>query len=242
MRKALFVFVILAALCAVPAHAQTNGYVSTWVWSDYLGANGAVFHDGAHFSYEVGITTPGGFHAAWWHGEPASSTGSMDFGREVDPFNLGWAFRVGGVDVDLSGIWVDAVPLDSIHNDFLCGSMKASKTFNLGSTTLSPFLKVDRYWTVDKADVSDGVHGFVGAVHTWPLSNNWTLTNELKALYDWTTFSAEEGCLAFWAPSLAYTWGHNTLGFNAKLSEPLTVDDRSSQFIYGLSYTRTLSF
>ncbi|MFH0830779.1 MAG: hypothetical protein V1895_01840 [Parcubacteria group bacterium] len=235
--KHILAILVVSWLSVVSAGAEPKFSFGSSLLSQYLGGNGAVFHDKPVLQSNLTISGSSGFYVdLWWSTGLDDSNFDSNFGDEAD-VTLAWAGELARIGVDLGVTYITISPIDNLPQDDLVDSfIKMSKGFSVGQNSLSPYAKLEKYLSQSDALFGGGTHLRTGMTHSWQFNKAWNLGQDFYALRDFGAFGNDPGWLGSY--SLALNWqARKNLSvtlLRAKASDALSgMSDRDLELAYG---------
>jgi hypothetical protein len=140
----LFLAVAVSASAEEPAKKETTHTFSVTGWTEYIGGNGALFHEYATMQSDWTVDFPGcGYGNVWVSFGLDDSNLSSNFGDELD-LTVGCAGSFRGFNWDTGLLYIDVVPLMAVENDIVDPYISLSRSFGSWGLTL----KVESYLPV----------------------------------------------------------------------------------------------
>ena len=212
--------------------AQTYS-VSSNLKSEYMGFNGAIFHEQPVLQTDLSLSWPSGVYTGIWHSVGFDDKSlSSNFGDEVDIY-VGWARSWRSLNVNTGTIFVDVYPVTTMPGgDVLFSYLEANTAFN----SLSPFVRIDHSLPLVGQKPVRGTFTSAGLRHQWAINQNTSIKQEIKTMHDTGTFGFDAGWLS------QYLLTCNWHGFNIHVrgSYPLTkLSQRQPKLVCGGGYSFT---
>ena len=233
LKTALFVmsFVLIVLSNTIQAQDVT---VTTKTKANYLGGDGAVFYDGPVQQTDAFLSWKNGIYADIW--TSTSFNAKKNFGKEVD-FTLGKSGKLGefGYSADINYF---AIIITDVANT----NAELSRSFQLNHrTNLTPFIRGEYYFPVQKGGPRRGVMGVVGAKSNINLAPRLVLTIKAQLKKDSGAFGFNSALLGQGRADLTLVVsGRFSILGSANFSTPLShvTDSRKTQatWEFGVSY------
>lgn len=171
-----------------PVESAFTLTISPEIWSQYL-YYGSIVSEDAVFQTDVYLEHESGFYLGVWWSSGNDTSFSSDGADELD-YYVGWSGGVGSVAdhelwLDVGVIYYDLIDLGQFEDDFVGLYAEVSTDIEISEIALSPFLRVEHQFPVNKTeDYEGGAIVDLGVRHSWEISEKWTLDQELKIFYD----------------------------------------------------------
>lgn len=214
------------------------------IWSEYMGVNGAIFHDDLLFVSDLTVSFPNGTYIDVWNALALDEIGgSLNWGNETD-FTVGYSREIGGVCFDFNVTYFDLKPLFYVPGgDIVRIQGRVSKQLTLSENhVLTPWGMFRVYFPIRAShELEKGELGYVGFKHSWNLSSKLHMSQGLTILRDGGPWRFDPGFLGLYDVGLTLDLTDNLSIrlLSVKLAEPLTTDDtRDSEIVWkgGLSW------
>lgn len=231
------VSVLLYALVVSKPAGATETIVTCKGLSEYLGANGAIFHDKPVLQCDANIGLPGGINLNVW-GSRANGSVAESFGNEGD-ITPSLARHIGQWTMEV-GLAYYAItdPANAGLEDVLNPYIDISRAIRpTGEATNIVFVKVDHFTAVRGSLPGPGWHYHLGLRNAIPIGAG-SLDSTVEVFHDTGAFNSDSG---MFASVRAQLWTRPLRGFQfgptVKWYAPITdVDDgRESDLVYGFS-------
>jgi len=223
---------LIVLISLITALGSAQSYVfSTDVRSEFMGANGAIFHNQPVLNSSLILSLPNGIYVGTWHSVGLDNTDlSSDFGDELDLF-LGFSNSYEKINLDAGIIYIDVHNLAKIpEGDVVYPYME----LNMPMANLTPFVKVECSFPIVGIEPIKGTLSFIGTRHVWKLNKTIHVNQEIKTMYDSGAFGFDSGWIGQYSISL------NIKSFNihARGAYPLTeLSQRDPKMIVGGGYS-----
>lgn len=235
----------ISTLCfALPAQASAEEYefsgtISQETISQYLGTNGAVFHPDPVSQVDLWINLPKDWYVdLWWS---AGFDNESNFGDEID-WTAGKVFNLGDTSIDAGVSFFDT------HDLFSSGGaigdvVRPYVRFNRNVTkNVGIYLDVERYIPL-REGIQGGINFIAGIKHSFEVSQNTNLWQNVSVRYDDGSFGFDEGLIGFYKAGLDWEINDSsTLTFpTIRASTPLSAmdDSRKAELALGAKFTRS---
>jgi len=215
--------------------------VSTKVLSQYLGSDGAIFHDKPVLQTDVFIQLPRGVYIDFWHSVGLDGTDmSSDYGDEID-YTLGWSGTLKGFVLDTGVSYFELVELlDIPQGDVIQPYIEVSKGFNTNkSQSLTPYFRVEFPFPAKGSSPEKGILTYGGLRHTWQGSPMLTMNQEVYVLRDDGAFGFDSAVVGQYHIRLSWNYFKriNIDFLSLDVSTPLTsvsdADGRKTEVVVG---------
>jgi len=238
----LFAIMIFGVMVSpTTADDEISVSFSSKLWSRYLGADGAIYHDEPVLQSDIFISLPKGFYFDIWHSVGLDDTDlSSNFGDEGPNFTLGWGGSWNQFGVDLGIAYIDGLPTFKMkQGDSLLPYVELNRKFDItDSHSLTPFAKLELLFPLEDGENLGDIFG--GLKHNWQLSDKFAVNQKAYLLYDnsWSPSSAVIG-----GYNVDLSWSlHDKITFNPlilKATTPLSSvdDERKLETVIGVGFT-----
>lgn len=171
--------------------------LSTKVWSEYLGANGAIFHDKPVLQTDLFILLPKGFYLDFWHSAGLNDTDfSSDFGDEID-VTIGWKGTIKGFGVNVGISYFNIVELDEIpKGDVMQPYVGLNKGFKIREHSFIPYVQAEFPFPVKGGTPEKGIFIRGGIHHNWQPTPILAIHQKVGVAYDSGALGFEETGIA----------------------------------------------
>ncbi|MDP3770622.1 MAG: hypothetical protein Q8R40_06885 [bacterium] len=179
--------------------------LSSRLWSQYVGANGFVLHNGPEMQNDLSVGLPHGFTLGLTHfvGLNGSSL-SSGFDDEVD-LNLDWTGKLFGLNLNTGVFYLDLYPVLKGSTNMWQTYMEVGKEFGVfGNQTLTPYARLDVYAPAHAGSFEGGTWLRAGLKHHVPISDLVSLDHKVSLMHDDGALGFQPGYLADYQGSLSW--------------------------------------
>jgi len=216
--------------------------LSTEISSQYMGDNGAVFHNQPVLQTELSIAFPkfeGGYFKLR-QSMGLDGTGlSSDYGDELD-YTLGWTGKKRGIDLDVGVAYLDLWDLlKGPKGDMLLVYLELSKELKF-QIPLTVYVKIEDFLSPTGDRSWQGVWYRVGInQYVNIIDDSVFFEHDLYLLADDGAFEAESGIVCGYQSRLGWNISNDlTVDISAKMVFPLSsFDDRKFEVVPALGAT-----
>lgn len=201
--------------------------------TQYIGNNGSAVVKHAVQQTNIFIPLPGGFYADIWNS--LATEGSE---KEID-WTAGWTGSIANLDLNIGVSYYDFDALFFSKGDVLNPCIEISKAFKISeSQTVTPSLKFETPILVNDGSIA-GVFTHVGVKHVWQASDQFSVTQNVKIMYDNGVYGMDDGFVGKYSMSLGMTVTKSiTLNALMDISKPFgSIHDRKIEITPGVGVT-----
>jgi hypothetical protein len=157
-----------------------------------------------------------------------------DMAREGD-YTIGWS---GTINKSALNLDVGATFLDHADNGMGKLFAQVSTDFDVKSTILTPFVRVETLKSAQDDGPDGGTYTFVGVKQMWPINNSLNFTHTLAAIYDSGVYGGDNGTVGSYQAALQYDLYKGLLVTpSVKYIVPLSIhDEREKEFVCGVAF------
>lgn len=169
--------------------------VSTRVWSQYhaasdFGGSGAIYLDKPVFQTDISATWKDITFGLWHSAGLNDANLSGDYGDELD-YYLSYEREVGGFDASLYVAYFDTIDIFRTPGDSISISPKVAKSFEVGSSSVTPFIQWTAYVPVGDGALAGNLFQ-IGTEHEFSLGS-YDICHGVSFAYDDGAFGLEQG-------------------------------------------------
>lgn len=226
-RIVLYVFAAIVVVLTLASSASAQQITATSkAKGDYLGADGAIFYDGAVLQSDLSLSWKSGLFAGIWTSTAANT--ALEFDKEVDMF-VGYGSKVGRLKYTLDAVYFVVQGIDVAN---------ANLELGLGPT----FVRVEGYTPVQSGGPRKGLIFATGVRQDFQVAERIVLNAAGLLKHDSGAFGFDRGWLAQGYTGLSVEIVKKTsLVGGARWSTPLSkmTDGRKTEIVWELGVSRS---